>query len=80
MIATTLNRLDWQRLRLNKSDSMRGLAAGAAWGLSLAAGLIAMGIWDCGAVSAGDAAFTAAVSVTAGILAIGPLAAFGGRR
>ena len=80
MIAPALNRLDWRRLRLTKSDSLRGLKAGLAWGALVAAGLIATAFWDCGAVSVADATITTAASIGGGILAIGPLAAFGGRR
>ena len=80
MIATALSRLDWQRLHLSKPDGLRGLKAGAAWGVLVAAGLIATAFWDCGMVSAEDATITTAASIGGGILAIGPLAAFGGRR
>jgi hypothetical protein len=80
MIATALNRLNWQRLRLTKSAGLRGLAAGTTWGVLVAAGLIATAFWDCGAIAVEDATITAAASIGGGILAIGPLAAYSGRR
>lgn len=57
----------------------RGLIAGSAWGLSMAALLIALDAWNCGVVCLSDAAMTTALSTAAGVLTIGPLAALGRR-
>ena len=80
MIAAALNRLDWRSLRPSKAVCLRALAAGAAWGLLLAAGLTAMSAWECGGICVEDVAITTATSVTAGIFGIGPLAAFARKR
>lgn len=55
----------------------RGLLAGGAWGLLMAGAFIALAAWQCGGVCAEEAATTAAIAFVAGILTIGPLAAFG---
>jgi Mg/Co/Ni transporter MgtE len=57
----------------------RALAAGSAWGIVFGLGLTAFGFWQCRTICIGDAAMTTAVSIAAGILTIGPLAAFGRR-
>jgi hypothetical protein len=56
------------------------VAAGSAWGLTLAAGLIALGALQCGLPCPEDVAITTAVSVATGIVTIGPIAAFHSRR
>lgn len=66
--------------RFDRHALMRMLAAGTAWGLTLAAGLFVPGTLQCGLPCPADVAFTAAVSVVTGILTIGPLAAFHSRR
>jgi hypothetical protein len=60
-----------------KGALYRGVVAGSAWGLSVAAALIGMHFWNCGVLCLGDAAFTTALSVTAGLATMRPLAAFG---
>ena len=55
----------------------RGLLAGSAWGVALATGLITLNAMECGALCVPDALATLAVSIPAGILTIGPLAALG---
>jgi Mg/Co/Ni transporter MgtE len=80
MTAATLSRLDWRRLRLAPNEARRGLIAGSAWGLVLAAGFAAMSAWECGGICLPEVALTTAVSVLTGVLAIGPVAAFGARR
>ena len=55
----------------------RGLLAGSAWGVALAAGLVTLNAMQCGALCVPDALATLAVSVPAGIVTIGPLAALG---
>jgi len=54
--------------------------AGAAWGLSLAAGLTAMDLARCGAVCLDQAATTAVLCMAVGMIGIGPLAALQLRR
>ena len=55
----------------------RALAAGTAWGIAMTAGLAATNLWSCGGICLPDIAVTAAISVSAGIVCIGPIAAFG---
>jgi hypothetical protein len=66
--------------RLDGRAALRMLAAGTAWGGVMAAGFVGFALWSCGAVCLEDVALTTATSVAAGILTIGPLAAFGATR
>jgi hypothetical protein len=54
----------------------RGILAGVGWGLTMGLALPLLSFLDCGVVCLSDVAVTTVVSVAAGILAIGPLAAF----
>jgi Mg/Co/Ni transporter MgtE len=54
----------------------RGIVAGTVWGLTLGLGLPLLNFANCGVICLSDMAFTTAVSVFAGVAAIGPLAAF----
>jgi hypothetical protein len=65
--------------RFNRHAVTRMLAAGAAWGVTLTAGLFLLGAQDCGLPCPGDVAVTTTVSVATGILTIGPIAAFHSR-
>jgi hypothetical protein len=67
----------WRR---HHGAALRLLAAGTAWGVVMATGFIGYALWSCGGVCLEDAAVTTATSIAAGILTIGPLAAFGGAR
>jgi len=64
-------------LRPTRCAVRRALLAGSAWGVTMGAGLTALSAWDCGGVCLFDAALTTVLSTLAGILTIGPLAAFG---
>ncbi|HWM46658.1 MAG TPA: hypothetical protein VNR11_07065 [Xanthobacteraceae bacterium] len=55
----------------------RGVMAGAAWGIALAAGLTALSAWQCGGICLDETAWLGITSVGTGILAIGPVAALG---
>lgn len=55
----------------------RGLAAGVAWGLALTAGLTALAAWQCGGVCIDEVMWLGGASTATGMLAIGPIAAFG---
>lgn len=63
-------------LRLDRAALTRVLLAGSAWGLMLAAGFVAMAVWQCGLPCPDEVAFTTMTCVGTGILTIGPLAAF----
>ena len=76
MRATTAGAVLWTR-RLDRHAALRMLGAGSAWGLIVAGGFVGYALWSCGTVCAEDLALSAAVSSVAGILTIGPLAAFG---
>lgn len=79
MIASALHRVDWTSLRLTRQDCARGLAAGAAWAVLLTAGLSATSAWEYGVICVPDILVTAGLSLIGGILAIGPVAAYGRR-
>jgi len=79
MIATALREFDWQKLRLTQSEALRMLAAGTAWGVAMSASIAGMTFWNYGMICPDDIATTTAISMLAGILAIGPLAAYGRR-
>ncbi len=79
MFATVLNGFDWRKLRLTRSEALRMLMAGIAWGVAVSAGLAGMTLWNCGMICQDDLVKTTMLSVAAGILAIGPLAAYGRR-
>lgn len=78
-IATALNEFDWQKLRLTRSEMRRMLVAGTAWGTAMSAGIAGMTFWNYGMICPDDIAVTTAISIAAGILAIGPIAAYGRR-
>ena len=70
--AAALRNRDW----IPAGAVPRGLAAGTAWGLTMGLGLPLLTFANCGVICLSDVAYTTAVSVVAGIAAIGPLAAF----
>ena len=80
MIATALNAFDWSRLRPTKRDWLRAVAAGSTFGLVLTIGLAAMTTWQCGGICVPELEVNAVLSLAGGILGIGPVAAYGGRR
>lgn len=55
----------------------RALLAGGGWGIVMGIGLPALAFLDCGMICLSDIALTTALAVPAGIVAIGPIAAFG---
>ena len=79
MITSALNKFEWQKLRLTRSEARRMLIAGTAWGAAMSAALTGMTFWNCGMICQDDLIRTTTLSVVAGILAIGPLAAYGRR-
>jgi hypothetical protein len=76
MRATTAGAVPWTR-RLDRHATLRMLIAGSAWGVIMATGFVGYALWSCGGVCLEDAALTTVTSIAAGILTIGPLAAFG---
>ena len=68
------------RLALSRRDVMRGVIAGLAFCIMLTAGFAAMSTWQCGGVCLPEVAGNAALSLVAGVLGLGPVAAYGGRR
>jgi hypothetical protein len=66
--------------RFDRSALLRLVFAGSAWGLTLAAGLFAINLPQCGPPCPADIAVTTAICIGAGLLTIGPFAAFAGRR
>lgn len=63
-------------LRLDRAALSRAVLAGGAWGLTLAAGLQAMAFGQCDVICLNNVALTTLTCVAAGIVAIGPIAAF----
>jgi hypothetical protein len=78
-LATVLNSFEWQKLRLTKSAVLRMLIAGSTWGLAMSAGLAGMSLWNDGMICLDDSLLTTAICIAAGVLAIGPIAAYGRR-
>jgi hypothetical protein len=74
-----IDRRNLLNLRTSRQAVWRGLAAGAAWGVSMGTGFAALEAWQCGAVCLPDAALTTWLSIGAGIVGIGPVVAFGRR-
>jgi len=79
MNAIALTTFEWSKLKLTRQECLRGLIAGTAWGLALTAGLAAMTAWSCGGICLPEVAVNAGLSLAAGILGIGPVAAYGRR-
>lgn len=69
------SRVLWRRL--DRRSISRGLLAGLAWGILVAAGLTALAAWRCGVICLDTAAHTTLLSAATGILTIGPLVALG---
>jgi hypothetical protein len=75
----------WDRIQrharaLDKRDVLRGAAAGFAFCIILTAGFAAMSAWQCGGVCLPEVVDNAMLSLAAGLIGLGPLAAYGGRR
>ena len=62
-----------------RSALTRLVFAGSAWGLTFAAGFFALNVPQCGLPCPADVAATTAICVGAGLLTIGPFAAFAAR-
>jgi hypothetical protein len=62
--------------RLDRHATMRMIAAGGVWGLTLAAGFFALNASQCGLPCPADLAVTTIICIATGIVTIGPLAAF----
>jgi hypothetical protein len=78
MTTSVANSLELNRL-LSAAALRRGVVAGVAWGLSLAAAMTALSAWQCGGICIDEAAWTTATALAAGLATMGPLAAFGRR-
>jgi len=72
--------LKMQLPRLTKRASLRAVMAGIAWGFIFSGGMTAYALANCGFVCLDDAALMTATSIAAGIVTIGPVAAFGRAR
>ncbi|MBX9823504.1 MAG: hypothetical protein K2Y27_00775 [Xanthobacteraceae bacterium] len=66
-------------MALTKRDLFRALAAGTAFAVFLTAGFTAMAAWQCGGVCLPEVVDNAMLSFAAGILGLGPVAAYGRR-
>ena len=79
-VASALPARRHSRLKLTKREVIRGLAAGLVFSVILTAGFAAMAAWECGGICLLEVADNAMLSFAAGILGLGPVAAYGGRR
>jgi hypothetical protein len=66
-------------LALTRRDIARGAAAGVAFCVFLTTGFAAMAAWQCGGVCLPEVAGNAVLSLAAGLIGLGPVAAYGGR-
>jgi len=67
-------------LQFNRGSVARMVAAGSLWGLTLSAGFFINAVLQCGMPCPDDIAVVTAICVGTGILTIGPIAGFAGRR
>jgi len=65
--------------RLDRAALLRWFVAGGAWGLTLAAGLLALNASTCGPPCPDDVAFLTTLCIGTGLVTIGPFAAFAPR-
>lgn len=63
------------RLQVERATILRGIAAGTLWGVTVAAALLGLSYYQCGSICLGQIVDTTALSLLAGIVAIGPVAA-----
>jgi hypothetical protein len=64
---------------LDRSALTRLAVAGVGWGLIVAAGFFVLNASQCGPPCPDDVVATTTICIAAGLLTIGPLAAFGRR-
>ena len=62
------------QLTFDRRAVLRGVAAGLAWGVIVSGGLLGLSFYQCGTICLGQVVDTTALSVMAGIVAIGPVA------
>ena len=65
---------------LGKRDVTRGAGAGVAFCVVLTLGFAAMSAVQCDAVCLPEVAGNAVLALVAGVVGLGPIAAYGGRR
>jgi hypothetical protein len=78
-IASAVHTPARSRLALTKHQALRALAAGLTFGAILTGGFTAMAAWQCGGVCLPEVVDNAMLLFTAGILGLGPVAAYGRR-
>jgi len=64
---------------LDRGALLRWFVGGGAWGLALAAGLLALNASTCALPCPDDVAFMTKLCIATGLLTIGPFAAFAPR-
>jgi hypothetical protein len=80
MFGNAFNLRSWSVHRLTAADVRRGVAAGTVWGVAMTVGLTLWKVLDCGVICLPKVAETGVRAIAAGILGIGAVAAYGGRR
>jgi len=63
-------------LRINRLTLARMIVAGGAWGLTMSVGFFLIALTQCGAPCPDDVVAVTTTCIAAGIVMIGPLAAF----
>ena len=71
-----LNALALQRPTLDRATLLRGVAAGSVWGVVVSGALLSLSFYQCGTICLNQIVDTTALSMLAGIVAIGPIAMF----
>ena len=67
--------LTFPQLKLDRAGLARGIAAGMVWGIAVSGALLALSFHQCGTICLSQIVDTTLLSVFAGIVAIGPVAA-----
>jgi len=63
-------------LNINRSTAVRVIAAGGIWGLTMSVGFFSIALAQCGLPCPDDVVVVTATCIAAGIMTIGPIAAF----
>ena len=71
-----MHSLTLPRPKLERTTILRAIAAGTLWGATVSAALLGLSFYQCGCICLGQVVDTTALSLLAGIVAIGPLVLF----
>jgi|EndMetStandDraft_4_1072995.scaffolds.fasta_scaffold476531_1 hypothetical protein len=68
-----MHALTLPQLKFDRATTLRGIVAGSAWGAAVSTALLGLVFYQCGTICLGQIVETSALSVAAGIVAIGPV-------